>query len=424
MSAIETLVSLIARNPKGPRDGLFGPNPPIPAAHAQATPTLKMPTARGWAKGQMPVPAPGLKVAPFAQGLDHPRWIYQLPNGDILVAESSSQQAAPASSIREWFMYQTMRRAGAMRTSANRITLLRDADGDGVPEIRETFLENLNQPFGMALIGDTFYVGNTDALVSFPYVTGETRITAAPTTLLKMGPHHHWTRSLLTSKDASKLYIGVGSFSNIGERGMDAENERACVLEYDIASGSHRVFAGGLRNPVGLVWEPVGGQMWTVVNERDAIGDETPPDYLTSVKDGAFYGWPYSYYGQTVDDRVQPQRPDLVASAIAPDYALGGHTASLGLAWAPAGTLPGLPDGMIIGQHGSWNRSTLSGYKVIFVEFKDGMPVDRPRDLLTGFLTEDEKFSNGRPVGVEVIADGSVLVADDVGDTIWRLTGA
>jgi len=423
MSALETLVSLIARNPKGPSDPIYGPAPKIPPAYPQSTPTLKMPTARGWAPGTMPVPTQGLKVAPFAQGLDHPRWIYQLPNGDILVAESSSQTGRPRS-IREWAMFQTMKRAGAARPSANRITLLRDADGDGIPEIRETFLDGLFQPFGMALVGDTFYVGNTDALVAVPYQTGQTRITAKPRKLLDIKPHHHWTRSLLASPDGSKLYIGVGSFSNIAENGFDAEIERACVLEYDIASGNHRVFAGGLRNPVGLVWEPVGGQMWTVVNERDGIGDETPPDYLTSVKDGAFYGWPYSYYGQTVDERVQPQRPDLVAKALPPDYALGGHTASLGLAWHPAGTLPGLPDGMLIGQHGSWNRSTLSGYKVIFLEFRDGMPVGRPRDILSGFLAEDEKFSNGRPVGVEVIADGSVLVADDVGDTIWRLTAA
>jgi glucose/arabinose dehydrogenase len=275
----------------------------------------------------------------------------------------------------------------------------------------------------MALLGDTFYVGNTDGVVAFPYTLGATRITAPGRKVTEFRPGGHWTRSLLPSPDGRKLFVGVGSFSNIGERGLDIEEGRACIYELDLATGSSRVFASGLRNPVGLAWEPRTGQLWTVVNERDGLGDETPPDYLTSVRDGSFYGWPYSYWGQTVDERV-PQDPAAVAKAIAPDYALGGHTASLGLCWLPAGTLPGFPDGMAIGQHGSWNRSKLSGYKVVFVPFADGHPAAPPRDILTGFLAADERVSYGRPVGVAIGPDGSLLVADDVGDVIWRVTAA
>jgi glucose/arabinose dehydrogenase len=306
--------------------------------------------------------------------------------------------------------------------SPNRITLLRDADGDGVAEAREVFLAGLNQPFGMALLGDTFYVGNTDGVVAFPYVAGADRITAPGRKLAEFKPGGHWTRSLLPSADGRKLYIGVGSLSNIGDHGMAAEEGRAAIWELDLASGKNRIFAGGLRNPVGLAWEPTTGTLWTVVNERDGLGDETPPDYLTSVQDGGFYGWPYCYWGKTVDDRV-PQDPALVAKALTPDYALGGHTASLGLCWLPAGTLPGYPDGMVIGQHGSWNRSKLSGYRVIFVPFVNGRPSGPPRDILTGFLAPDERASYGRPVGVTLGPDGSLLVADDVGDVIWRVTG-
>jgi glucose/arabinose dehydrogenase len=301
--------------------------------------------------------------------------------------------------------------------------LLRDADGDGVAETRETFLEGLSQPFGMALLGDTFYVGNTDGVVAFPYTSGTTRITVPGRKMTQFKPGGHWTRSLLPTPDGRKLFVGVGSFSNIGERGLDIEEGRACIYELDLATGSSRVFASGLRNPVGLAWEPRSGRLWTVVNERDGLGDETPPDYLTSVRDGGFYGWPYCYWGQTVDDRV-PQNPAAVARAIVPDYALGGHTASLGLCWLPAGTLPGFPEGMAIGQHGSWNRSTLSGYRVVFVPFTEGQPSGPPRDILTGFLSPDERVSYGRPVGVAIGPDGSLLVADDVGDVIWRVTGA
>jgi glucose/arabinose dehydrogenase len=399
-----------------------GSTPTIPAAKSQgAIPTLKMPTARGWDPGQMPVAAPGLKVNAFATGLKHPRWINVLPNGDVTVAEALFMPGR-VRTVFDYAMFSTLKRAAAVGPSPNRITLLRDADGDGVAETREAFLEGLSQPFGMALIGDTFYVGNTDSLVAFPYTAGASRITAPGRTLTTFKPGGHWTRSVLASPDGGKLYVGVGSLSNIGDEGMAAEEGRAAIYEFDLASGKARIFASGLRNPVGLAWEPQTGILWTVVNERDGLGDETPPDYLTSVRDGGFYGWPYCYWGQTVDDRV-PQDAGLVAKAITPDYALGGHTASLGLCWMPAGTLPGFPDGMVIGQHGSWNRSTLSGYKVVFVPFENGRPSGPMRDILGGFLAPDERVSYGRPVGVAIGPDGSsLLVADDVGDAIWRVT--
>jgi glucose/arabinose dehydrogenase len=401
----------------------WGSAPAVPVAKPQgALPTLKMPSARGWSDGQMPVAGPGLKVNAFATGLKHPRWINVLPNGDVLVAESN-QVAGPARSVFSYAMQATMRRAAALGDSANRITLLRDTDVDGVAEKRETFMDGLNQPFGMALLGDTFYVGNTDGVVAFPYAAGAESITAQGKKLVSFKPSGHWTRSLLPSPDGRKLFVGVGSFSNIADNGMATEEGRAAIYELDVATGSSRIFAGGLRNPVGMAWEPKTGVLWTVVNERDGLGDETPPDYLTSVREGGFYGWPYCYWGQTVDDRV-PQDPAAVAKAIRPDYALGGHTASLGLCWLPAGTLPGFPDGMAIGQHGSWNRSTLSGYKVVFVPFENGRPAGPPRDILSGFLAPDERESYGRPVGVTLGPDGSVLVADDVGNAIWRVTGA
>ncbi|MBC7585845.1 MULTISPECIES: PQQ-dependent sugar dehydrogenase [unclassified Tardiphaga] len=406
-----------------PSQAAWGHAPAVPAAKPQgAIMTLKMPTAQGWAAGQKPVVAAGLKVNAFATGLKHPRWIHALDNGDVLVAEAS-QVAGPVRSVFGYAMQATMRRAAALGESANRITLLRDGDGDGIAESQTIFMEGLNQPFGMAQLGDTFYVGNVDGVMAFPYVAGADRIDAPGKKLTHFKSGGHWTRSLLPSPDGSKIFIGVGSLSNIADFGMDAEQGRAAVVELDVASGASRIFASGLRNPVGLAWEPVTGELWTVVNERDGLGDETPPDYLTSVRDGGFYGWPYCYWGQTVDDRV-PQDAALVAEAITPDYALGGHTASLGLCWLPAGTLPGFPDGMVIGQHGSWNRSTLSGYKVVFIPFVDGRPSGPPRDILSGFLAADEKVSYGRPVGVTLGPDGALLVADDVGDVIWRVTAA
>jgi glucose/arabinose dehydrogenase len=414
---------LVRRMTDGTPKPAWGSAPAIPAARPQGSiPTLKMPTAKGWSPGQTPLAAAGLKVNAFATGLKHPRWIQTLPSGDVLIAESSNVAREVMRSIFDYAMTSTMRRAAAVGISANRITLLRDADGDGVAEIREVFLEGLNQPFGMALLGDTFFVGNTDGVVAFPYTPGATSITAPGRKLIEFKPGGHWTRSLLPSPDGLKLYAGVGSSSNIGENGMAAEEGRAAIYELDLATGNSRIFASGLRNAVGMAWQPETGALWTVVNERDGLGDETPPDYLTSVRDGGFYGWPYCYWGQTVDDRV-PQDAAAVATAITPDYALGGHTASLGLCWLPAGTLPGFPDGMAIGQHGSWNRSTLSGYKLVFVPFENGHPSGPPRDILSGFLAPDEKFSYGRPVGVAIGPDGSVLMADDVGDVIWRVTG-
>ena len=401
----------------------IGAAPTIPPARPQGRiPTLKMPTAQGWAPGQTPVAAPGLAVNAFATGLKHPRWIHVLPNGDVTVAEALFQPGQPKS-LFGYAMVSTMRRAAAVGVSPNRITLLRDADGDGVAEVRDTLLDGLSQPFGMALLGETFYVGNTDGVVAFPYQAGATRITAPGRKLASFEPGGHWTRSLLPSPDGRKLYAGVGSLSNIGDNGLAVEAGRACIVELDLATGGSRIFASGLRNPVGLAWAPQTGQLWTVVNERDGLGDETPPDYLTSVQDGGFYGWPYCYWGQTVDERV-PQDPAAVAKALVPDYALGGHTASLGLCWLPAGTLPGFGEGMVIGQHGSWNRSTLSGYRVVFVPFANGRPAGPPRDILTGFLAPDELVSYGRPVGVAIARDGALLVADDVGDVVWRVTAA
>lgn len=415
-------VSAVRRR-HAPHEQAVGFAPAIPPARPQGSlPTLKMPTARGWSEGRTPVAAPGLQVNAFATGLRHPRWIHVLPGGDVLVAEALTVPGG-IRSVFDYAMVATMQRAGALGPSPNRIMRLRDADGDGVAELCETFLDGLNQPFGMARIGTTFYVGNTDGVVAFPCAADGAVITGPGRTIAAFKPGGHWTRSLLPSPDGRRLYVGVGSLSNIGEHGMAAEEGRAAIWELDLHRGDARIFASGLRNPVGLAWEPTTGVLWTVVNERDGLGDETPPDYLTSVQDGGFYGWPYCYWGRTVDHRV-PQDPAMVAKARTPDYALGGHTASLGLCWVPEGTLPGFPAGMAVGQHGSWNRSTLSGYRVVLVPFEDGRPCGPPRDLLTGFLSPDERDSWGRPVGVAIGPDGALLVADDVGHVIWRVTAA
>lgn len=408
----------------GPRSPVYGTTPDIPLAKPQGRiPTLKMPTAKGWEGDHKPTAAAGLKVNAFAKGLVHPRNMHVLPNGDVLVAESMGEEGGGPRSLFDHAMHATMKRARASGTSPNRVTLLRDADGDGVAEERHVLIENVRQPFGIALIGDTLYVGASDAVLAYPYAAGDTRITTPGKKLMDLIPGGHWTRNLIASKDGSKLYVAVGSLSNIGDQGMAAEEDRACIHELDLVTGQSRVFGSGLRNPVGMAWDPVGGHLWTVVNERDGLGDETPPDYLTSVVDGGFYGWPYCYWDRVVDDRV-PQDAAMVASALQPDYALGGHTASLGLCWLPEGTLPGFPAGMAIGQHGSWNRSKLSGYKLAFVAFENGKPVGMPREILTDFLSPDENYSYGRPVGVALAADGAVLMADDVGDVIWRVTGA
>ncbi len=401
----------------------LGNSPDIPEAKPQGIMTLKMPTAKGWEPGHLPNTADGLKVNAFATDLRHPRWIYVLPNNDVLVAEACQERGSIKTAF-DYAIYSTMKRARAVGVSANRISIFRDNDGDGVAEFQEVFLEKQNRPFGMELVNDTFYVGNTDGVVAFPYEEGTTRINGAGKRLVEFKTQGHWTRSLLANAEGTRLYAGVGSLSNIGDKGMDKEEGRAAIYELNLLDGSSRVYAEGLRNAVGMAWEPQTRQLWTVVNERDGLGDEVPPDYLTSVEDGGFYGWPYCYWGQTIDDRVQ-QDSNLVAKAIKPDYALGGHTASLGLCWMPGGTLNGFDeDGMVIGQHGSWNRSTLSGYRVIFVPFANGQPSGPPRDILSGFLSDDEKTSFGRPVGVTLGPDNCLLVADDVGDIIWRVTNA
>ena len=416
-------IMVALRRRHSPKTQAMGPAPQIPPARKQGIMTLKMPSAAGWPQGAKPKAAPGLKVEAFATGLDHPRWLEVLPNGDVLVAESK-QEGSPPRNLMDHAMQATMKRAKAFGRSANRITLLRGLTASGTAAERHVFAENQNQPFGMALADGIFYIGNTDGISAFPYREGDLRLSQAGKKLVDFKPGGHWTRSLLLAQDGKTLYAGVGSLSNIADEGMAAEAGRAAIWQLDIESGAARIFASGLRNAVGMAWEPQTGALWTVVNERDGLGDETPPDYLTSVKDGGFYGWPYSYWGQTVDERV-PQDAALVASALTPDYALGGHTASLGLCWMPEGTLPGFGAGMVIGQHGSWNRAILSGYKLIFVPFADGRPNGAARDILSGFLSEDEKSSYGRPVGVAIGPDGkSLLMVDDVGDVVWRVTGA
>lgn len=414
-----------------PPEAGMGANPTLPKPNKTLFPTVNIAPAKGWPEGAMPTPMAGLGVTALASGLEHPRWVYVLPNGDVLVAESNAppkpEDEKSAQGLRGWFMKKVMGRAGAGAPTANRITLLRDADGDGKAESRSVFLENLNSPFGMVLVGNDFYVANTDAVVRFPYQPGQTRITAGPVKVVDLpaGPiNHHWTKNIIASPDGSKLYVTVGSNSNVGERGMEAETGRAAIWEVDAKTGSHRVFASGLRNPNGMGWAPGSGALWTVVNERDEIGSDLVPDYLTSVRDGVFYGWPYSYYGQNVDDRVKPPRPDLVAQAVSPDYALGSHVAPLGMVFSEGNALPpSLATGVFIGEHGSWNRVPHSGYKVVFVPFQKGLPAGLPVDVLTGFLSP-EGHAYGRPVGVAMDKRGALLVADDVGNVVWRVSGS
>lgn len=405
-----------------------GPQPTLPAPNPTLVPTVNIAPAVGWPAGATPQPAAGTRVNAFASGLDHPRWLHVLPNGDVLVAESNAPpKPDDARGLKGWVMGLVMKSAGAGTTSANRITLLRDNDGDGVADLRTVLLEGLNSPFGMALVGADLYVANTDAVLRFPYTTGTTHIAAPglPVVALPAGSiNHHWTKNLLASSDGRRLYVTVGSNSNVGERGMGVEAERAAVWEVDAASGAYRVFASGLRNPVGLAWEPASGALWTVVNERDEIGSDLVPDYLAALRDGGFYGWPYSYFGTHVDERVQPPRPDLVAKALVPDYALGPHTASLGLAWSAGTTLPApFAQGMFIGQHGSWNRRPHSGYQVVFVPFDGGRPAGVPVTVLGGFLDASGQ-AQGRPVGVALDKQGALLVADDVGNVVWRVSAS
>ncbi len=407
----------------------FGPNPKLPEPASSLLPTVNIAPVERWAAGAGPLPAPGLVVQLFADGLDHPRWLHVLPNGDVLVAETNAPaRPEDGGGIKGVVMDLVKNRAGAGVASTDRITLLRDADGDGSAETRSAFLEGLHSPFGMALVDQTLFVANTDGILAFPYAEGEMRIAARgePLTDLPAGPlNHHWAKNIVADPEGRTLYAAVGSNSNVGENGMDQEEGRAAIWRVDIASGEMALFATGLRNPVGMDFEPASGALWTAVNERDEIGDDLPPDYMTSVQESGFYGWPYSYYGDHVDTRVEPQRPDLVARAIAPDYALGAHTASLGLAFSngAAALSEALGDGVFVGQHGSWNRSQLAGYAVIFVPFADGEPAGPPEDVLTGFVDDTGK-AQGRPVGVAIAGDGALLVADDVGNAIWRVTSA
>jgi glucose/arabinose dehydrogenase len=413
---------------KLPENADVGPQPALPPPHSTLIPTVHIAPAKGWPAGATPVAAAGLAVYAYAAGLDHPRWLYVLPNGDVLVAETNGPpRPDDAGGIKGWVMKLLRKRAGGGVPSANRITLLRDTDGDGIAETRTVFLAGLNSPFGMTLVGSDLYVANTNSIMRFPYKAGEAQVTAPGRKVVDLPAgtiNHHWTKNIIASRDGSRLYVTVGSNSNVGENGMENEVNRAAILEVDPANGRSRLFASGLRNPNGLDWQPQSGALWTAVNERDELGSDLVPDFMTSVQDGAFYGWPYSYYGQHVDARVKPQRPDLVASAIAPDYALGTHTASLGLVFYRGNLLPQrYAGGAFIGQHGSWNRKPRSGYKVIFVSFANGRPVGVPEDVLTGFV-DAQGDALGRPVGVAVDRAGALLVADDVGNVIWRMKPA
>jgi glucose/arabinose dehydrogenase len=409
-----------------PLEAQIGPSPQLPPPEHSLIPALKIATATGWPAGRSPVPASGLGVQAFANGLDHPRWLYVLPNGDVLVAESSAPGTDPGPGGIKGFFYKKFdKQAGAAVPSANRIRLLRDANGDGFAETNTVLVAGLRSPFGMALLGNELFVANADSLVVFPFRTGETRIAAAPRKVadLPSGYNHHWTKSLVASPDGRFLYVGVGSNSNVGENGMAMEQGRAAVWRIDPRTGASSIVAGGLRNPVGMDFNPWSGALWVAVNERDELGSDLVPDYITSVREGAFYGWPYSYYGQHIDTRPKPPRPDLVARAIPPDYAMGPHVATLGLTFSDGARLgPAYARGAFVGEHGSWNRKPPSGYKVVFVPFAGAQPAGMPIDVLTGFMVDGKSF--GRPVGVAIARDGSLLVADDVGNTVWRVSAA
>lgn len=404
----------------------YGSNPKLPAPHQYLMPPMRVPHAVGWPAGKTPVVPAGLEVRPFATGLVHPRVVYALPNGDVLVVETNGPKA-PVHRPKDYVMgvYTSYGDNGA--GSANRITLLRDVNGDGRPDVRTVFLDKLNSPFGVVLVGDQLYVANTDAVLRVPYVTGQTRINAprVVVTTLPAGPiNHHYTKALTASPDGSKLYVGVGSNSNIAENGIEVEDGRAAIWEIDRATGFKRIFASGIRNPTGVAFEPQTHQLWTVANERDEIGPNLVPDYLTSVRQNGFYGWPYSYYGQHVDIRVRPQRPDLVAKAIPADYSLSSHVAPLGLAFSMGTSLPArYRSGVFIAEHGSWDRNPLNGYKVVFVPFRNGRPAGPPQDVLSGFLTP-KGTAQGRPTGVALDRSGALLIADDAGNTVWRVTRA
>jgi len=408
-----------------PLEAGIGQNPTLPPPNPTLLPTIDVATAKRWAAGAAPVAAHGLRVEALAQGLDHPRWLSVLPNNDVLVAETNAPvRPEDGMGVRGLVQRLLFSRAGADVPSANRITLLRD-DGHGGTE-RHVFLKGLNSPFGMALVGHDLYVADTDALLRFPYQPGQTEITAPGVKVCDLpgGPiNHHWTKNVVADADGKTLYVSVGSNSNAAENGLPAEEGRAAVWQVDAVTGTHRVFASGLRNPVGMSWQPQTGALWVAVNERDEIGSDLVPDYMTAVRDGAFYGWPFSYYGQHVDVRAKPAHPELVASAVVPDYALGAHTASLGLTFSRPGSLPAaFTDGAFVGQHGSWNRTPRSGYRVIYVPFAGGRPAGAPVEVLTGFLSQSGE-AQGRPVGVAMDQKGALLVADDVGNAVWKVTG-
>jgi glucose/arabinose dehydrogenase len=400
-----------------------GNSPTLPTAQDFLVPPMQVPTGVGWATGQSPKVAPGLKIEKIASGLMHPRQVYVLPNGDVLVAESNTPGTEAVTTPKQLIAGKFKNSSGKGGKGGNRITLLRKKEG-GEWE-KHVFIEHLHSPFGMQLIGESLYVANTDAILIFPYHTGDVQITAPGVQFADLpgAVNHHWTKALLASPDGNKLYVGVGSNSNVTENGFEVEYRRANVLEVDVATRGSRIYASGIRNPTGLQWEPQSGKLWAVANERDEIGADLVPDYLTAVQDGGFYGWPYSFYGQHVDDRVKPRRPDLVAKAIVPDYAIGSHVAPLGLWFSEKNALPAkYQGGAFISEHGSWDRSPLSGYEVVFVSFQQGKPVGKPETVVSGFYSADEKKLFGAPVGITQDQDGALLIADDVGNAVWRVT--
>ncbi len=427
-SALAALLAVAACHQKiAPPNTQYGANPVLPAPQQYLIPPMQVPPGVGWKQGQSPIVPAGFKIHAFATGFEHPRMVYTLPNGDVLVVESNGPNA-PVYRPKDYVESKVKALAGTSAPGGNRITLLRDTKGNGIPDVRTVFIDHLNSPFGIVLVGSDLYVANTDAIIRFPYVSGETRINAPGVKLtdLPAGPiDHHWTKSLTASPDGSKLYVGVGSNSNITENGMAVEEGRATIWEVDRHTGLKRIYASGLRNPTGVAFEPQTGKLWAIVNERDEIGPNLVPDYLTSVREGGFYGWPYSYFGQHVDVRAQPQRPDLVAKALVPDYALSSHVAPLGIAFSQASSFPArYRSGAFIAEHGSWDRSPLNGYKVVYVPFENGRPSGPPQDVVTGFLTQDGKKSQGRPVGLAFDHRGALLIADDVGNTVWRVSAA
>ena len=405
-----------------PPKSSFGANPKLPAPAPQTIPTMNVNSVEAWGPNETPTAPAGFTVTRFAANLRHPRWIYVLPNGDVLVSEAAPPMP-PIDGVEDGVEHWLDAKNGSAPPSANQITLLRDTNGDGIPDVRTVFLKGLNQNFGMLLLNGYFYVANTDGVWRYPYKDGETQITAPGQKILDLPVGHHWTRNLIASEDGKKIFVTVGSGSNIGDKGMEIERRRADILEINPDGSDEQIYASGLRNPNGAGWEKHTHVLWVAVNERDMLGDDLVPDYMTGVKPGAFYGWPWSYWGQHVDARVKPQNPAKVATAIAPDYALGPHTASLGLTFYDADVFPAhYRGGVFIGQHGSWNRAQMTGYKVVYLPFSNGKPSGLPEDFLIGFLDPNGGGgAYGRPVGVTVAKDGALLVADDVGNIVWRV---